>query len=428
MVSIRNLARLFIFGVALNTPFTLAADNELVILTTFSQAPITALVDDFTQHYPDAEVRVIHRRTQSSLQLLTKSYIQDIDLVLSSSPFVMQELSEQNRLADIPSRIKVPEWLSPYLLPNKEHVVAFGYSGAGVVWNNDYLTANALPKPQRFKDLTNPVYFGHVTMSTPSRSGTTQLMVESVLNRYGWQEGWRILLNVGANLATISSRSFGVADHIAKGKFGLGPTIDSYALITQRNLNYIGFAYDEDFTLMPTYIAQINRGKRDRLAESFISHLLSRKVQQQMAASTFSKTALNDTARFGGDNPVLDLSLTMPREVLINQIFDTVITKRLPELQDAWLTLIKLKQRAEESPNKLRELNAIEKRLFELPIDEAQVMQIARKLATLDKDSEVGLTHHQALLAEFSHDLGRAMSDKLLDIERQLAEWRGKDK
>ncbi|MCV5959067.1 ABC transporter substrate-binding protein, partial [Escherichia coli] len=124
-------------------------------------------------------------------------------------------------------------------------------------------------EPKRFQDLTNPPYFGHVTMSTPSRSGTTQLMVESVLSQYGWQEGWRILLNVGANLATISSRSFGVADYIAKGKFGIGPTIDSYALIAQRKFDYVGFAYDQDFTLMPTYIAQINRGKSDKLAESF---------------------------------------------------------------------------------------------------------------------------------------------------------------
>ncbi|MCV5391904.1 ABC transporter substrate-binding protein, partial [Escherichia coli] len=75
----------------------------------------------------------------------------------------------------------------------------FGYSGAGIVWNKDYLAANHLPEPKRFQDLTNPPYFGHVTMSTPSRSGTTQLMVESVLSQYGWQGGWRILLHVGAN-------------------------------------------------------------------------------------------------------------------------------------------------------------------------------------------------------------------------------------
>ncbi len=422
----------FLVGVALYLPLSysslaMAADSELVILTTFSEAPITALVDDFTQHYPDVEVRVIHRRTQSSLQLLSKSYMQDIDLVLSSSPFLMQELANQHRLADMSSRVQVPKWLSPYLLPDNKQVLAFGYSGAGIVWNKDYLAANHLPEPARFQDLTNPVYFGHVTMSTPSRSGTTQLMVESLLSQYGWQKGWRILLNVGSNLATIASRSFGVADYIAKGKLGLGPTIDSYALIAQRKLDYVGFAYDKDFTLMPTYIAQINRGKTDQLADAFISHILSQGVQEQMEASTFAKTALHDSARYFGENPVLNIEQVMPREALINLIFDTAITKQLPELQDAWLTLIKLNREAQGNPKKQRALKAIEDQLFDLPISSEEVSSLADKLTSMDKSSEVGMTHYQALLAEFSHNLGRAMSEKLDTVNKELAQWRGKE-
>ncbi|CSI63335.1 phosphoglycerate transport regulatory protein PgtC [Vibrio cholerae] len=30
-------------------------------------------------------------------------------------------------------------------------------------------------------------------MSTPARSGTTQMMVESILAKYGWQKGWEIV-------------------------------------------------------------------------------------------------------------------------------------------------------------------------------------------------------------------------------------------
>ncbi|MEF1191184.1 ABC transporter substrate-binding protein, partial [Vibrio parahaemolyticus] len=111
MADFKQFGRRLLLGAALYAPLTMAAEKELVILTTFSQAPITALVDDFTQHYPDAEVRVVHRRTQSSLQLLSKSYMKDIDLVLSSSPFLMQELSNEHRLADMSSRVQVPKWL-----------------------------------------------------------------------------------------------------------------------------------------------------------------------------------------------------------------------------------------------------------------------------------------------------------------------------
>ncbi|MDW1923749.1 ABC transporter substrate-binding protein, partial [Vibrio sp. 736] len=113
---------------------------------------------------------------------------------------------------------------------------------------------------------------------------------------------------------------------------------------------------------------------------------------------------------------------------LINLIFDTAITKRLPELQDAWLSLIKLNRLADGKPEKQRSLQAIEKQLFELPLSKAQVTEIAQKLSTMDKDSEVGMTHYQALLAEFSHELGRAMSEKLDNVNQQLSQWRGKEK
>lgn len=51
-------------------------------------------------------------------------------------------------------------------------------------------------------------------MSSPSRSDTNHLMVESLLQQKGWVKGWETLLTSAGNLVTISSRSFGVADKI----------------------------------------------------------------------------------------------------------------------------------------------------------------------------------------------------------------------
>ena len=77
--------------------------------------------------------------------------------------------------------------------------------------------------------LTDSRYQGLLLMSSPSRSDTYHLMVESLLQQRGWDEGWALLLNVSGNLATISSRSFGVADKIKAGLGGAAPVIDNYA-------------------------------------------------------------------------------------------------------------------------------------------------------------------------------------------------------
>lgn len=223
------------------SPYALANQDQLVVLTTFSSEPIAELMSEYKQRNPKVDIKLIHRRTQSAIQLLNKSYMQDVDVVLSSSPFLMEELYKRNQLASVSYSNEMPEWLVPFVLPKRNKVVSVGYSGAGLVWNNDYLKANQLQIPNQFKDLVAFEYFGHITMSTPSRSGTTQMMIESILAKHGWLKGWAIILNVGANLGTVSSRSFGVADYVAKGQFGVGPTIDSYALVLPKQFQHVAF-------------------------------------------------------------------------------------------------------------------------------------------------------------------------------------------
>src|SRR4029453_6079873 len=73
----------------------------------------------------------------------------------------------------------------------------FAISGYGLMWNTRYLQAHKLPAPKEWVDLVTPAYFGHLVMSAPSRSGTTHLTVEVILQAYGWDKGWALLLNAG---------------------------------------------------------------------------------------------------------------------------------------------------------------------------------------------------------------------------------------
>ena len=83
-------------------------------------------------------------------------------------------------------------------------------AGYGIMWNTRYLAANKLPEPKEWADLVNPVYHGHLAISSPSRSGTTHLTVETILQGEGWAKGWGQLLAIAGNSAAITERSFGV--------------------------------------------------------------------------------------------------------------------------------------------------------------------------------------------------------------------------
>ena len=57
-------------------------------------------------------------------------------------------------------------------------------------------------------------------MSAPSRSGTTHLTVETVLQGMGWKDGWAEWKEIAGNFKTVTERSFCVPDGVNSGSFG----------------------------------------------------------------------------------------------------------------------------------------------------------------------------------------------------------------
>lgn len=74
-------------------------------------------------------------------------------------------------------------------------------------------------------------------MSAPSRSGTTHLTVEAILQGKGWQEGWATLKSISGNFKTVTERSFGVPDGVNSGSFGLGIVIDFFGLSSKQQVS-----------------------------------------------------------------------------------------------------------------------------------------------------------------------------------------------
>ncbi|CCO45765.1 putative ABC-type Fe3+ transport system,periplasmic component [Vibrio nigripulchritudo SOn1] len=388
-----------------------ASTDELVILTTFSREPLIPLVEQFSKEHKNAKIKVIHRPTTSSMTLLSKSYVEDIDLVLTSSPLVISSVAKQGKLANVPDEMRAPEVLKPYILPSSDSVVTIGYSGAGVVWNSDYLNNHQLPQPQGFLSLADPAYFGHVTMSTPSRSGTTQLMIESTLEHYGWNKGWTVINNIGANLGTLSSRSFGVSDAIASGSLGLGPTIDSYAKILMRKLDYVGFVHDTRLTLMPTYIGLVKRESQDAYLTSFVERLLSPNVQASIQENAFAKYSVLNTELLSNDHVQLNLDTISSREEGVKLLFDITVTKQLPALQDAWLRVISAREKYYLDTTALHELDSIESLLFAPPVSlEMFNQQMDNIFNTGKSNAEIS-----ALLAQWQHNI-RVIREDTLEI------------
>lgn len=337
-IDMKFLCYLLILLGSLIAPLTSLASptQPIVILTTFSQHSISELVEQYQQRFPDTEIRVMFRRTRSALRLLGKNNDQNIDIIISSSPVLFSRLSHNKQLYAMTSPTKIPDWLTPHILDISGEVNAFGYSGFGLMANQQYLDSHKLPMPTSWEALTSATYYHHIAMSTPSRSGTTNLMVENILQHYGWDQGWKLLMRLGGNIAFISSRSFGVSEAISKGFIGIAPVIDSYAINSQKVFPYIRFNYLPNSILMPAYIGIARRSHALDHAQQFVGFLLSDPGQRLLEHSSMAKFSLNQPALAQNHTFTLNKQLVHSRDPLISHLFDQAITNQLHELNAIW--------------------------------------------------------------------------------------------
>lgn len=350
-----------------------ATSKSLTVLTSFSEAPVKALVDDFVKQNPDVNVEIIYRRTLPALRVLDHNRGMPVDVMMSSSPTFFNTLDKAGQLAPLPNLAMTPEWLQPHTLGLSKQVATIGYSGVGIMFNRRYLEKYNLPEPQHWQDLASPVWMGHVMMSAPSQSGTTHMMLENILQTFGWQKGWALIMQIGGNISSITARSFGVSEGVTRGLAAAGLVVDSYAYNSQSRFSYIGFNYIPDSIILPTYFAISRATKNRTTAESFIHYLLSPAGQKIISTKEMRKMALTEPALAQQHDFVTDQQLLFSREHVVNALFDQAITQQLPKLRMAWATIYQAEEIAKKNPANWR-IDLITKareKASQIPLDEA---------------------------------------------------------
>lgn len=223
-------------------------------------------------------------------------------------------------------------------------------SGFGIMWNRRYLAAHHLTPPADWSDLTKPEYSGHIAMSAPSRSGTVHMMIEFMLQTYGWDKGWSLIQQIAANSSLIADRSFNVVDGVNIGRYGIGLTIDFPALVSIYAGFPVGFAYPADVPLLPANIGLLKGSSNRREAIKFMEFTLSKEGQALLLTPNISRLPAVDsvysaerlspwlaTLRFKANNNPnrYDLGLSRSRYTLVSSFFDQTITLRQKELNAA---------------------------------------------------------------------------------------------
>ncbi len=343
-----------------NLPIPEKTVEKLAIITSFPPEFYQPFINVFTELHPLIQISILNKKTTAALAEIQRGNQRKFDLFWSSSTDAFEVLQQTGRLLQSGFHLQHPSLkINGLNLQNHDgYFYSFALSGVGYMWNNRFLKENQLPPPTGWLSLSDQVYYGQVAMSTPSRSGTTHLIVESILQKMGWQQGWAYLIKASGNFNTITARSFSVPEGIVNGRFGIGLVIDFLAQRQKTLHREIQFEYGKPVVLIPAGIALLNGAENIASAEQFLAFVLSPPGQKILLSPAIGRlpvlkniyrTEESQIPRLlkyinGNKIQAYDSELSRNRYHLVNQLFDQLITYRLPERRKIWKKLIELQK------------------------------------------------------------------------------------
>ncbi|MCC6531017.1 MAG: extracellular solute-binding protein [Burkholderiales bacterium] len=337
-----------LFGLACAATLPAQAQQVLSIVTSFPKDLTAVYKKAFEARNPGITVEILNKGTSAGVAFVREAPDGNKpDVFWASAPDAFEVLANEKLLQKFDGANKaVPAKVGDYPINDPEGLYyGQALAGYGIMWNTRYMKANKLPEPKEWADLAKPVYFNHVAISSPSRSGTTHLTVETILQGEGWNEGWRQMLQIGGNCAAITERSFGVPDGVNNGQFGLGLVIDFFGLSAKSSGFPVEFVYPSVTAIVPANIGLIANAKNAELGKRFISFTLSPEGQQLLFDAKISRLpvlpAMYEKAPAGYPNPFggkitakvkFDSDLSRSRYYVVNSMFDHTVTFRHKEL------------------------------------------------------------------------------------------------
>lgn len=117
---------------------------------------------------------------------------------------------------------------SGFLYDPEQFWIGTALSSFGIVYNREVLGRLGVPEPRSFEDLCDPRLAGWIALSDPRQSGSITTSLDAILNYYGWEKGWRVLMGMSANARSFTNMSTKPPIDVAQGEAAAGLAIDFY--------------------------------------------------------------------------------------------------------------------------------------------------------------------------------------------------------
>ena len=375
--------------------WAVAVRGEVItVASPFPKELLMAYKRAIEEHYPGLRVQYVHFPATNAV-----SFLQDRapgtrpDVFWGSAPDTFLALRRNGlleQLGDLGDK-GIPERIGRLQVNDGEgYFKGQALSGYGIMWNTRYLAARGIAAPRDWRDLTRPEYFGHVVMSSPSRSSTNHLMIEAILQGEGWRDGWAQILRIAGNCGLIADRSSGVPNNVTSGRFGAGLVVDFLGLSARYSGLPVDFTYARPSVVSVANIALVHGARNPAGGKRFIEFTLSAAGQELLLRPEISRLPVLASVYGGPQLPknyprikdVVERSvgdynpdLSEARYPVVGAIFDQLVTYRHDDLVAVMRLLHAAEKLLLSRPDRQAEalLNEARALAFRPPVDEHDV-------------------------------------------------------
>lgn len=264
----------------------------------------------------------------------------------------------------------------------------------GIVENRKIIDFLGLPPVKTWEDLCDPRLAGWVSSADPRKSGSVHMIYEIMLQAYGWEKGWKVIIQSSANLKSFLQQSSAPTKEVSSGEVAYAITIDINGMVQQEFLgrDAIRFFIPEGVSIMnPDGIAILKGAPHLEVAQTFVRFVMSEEGQRLWMTPlgkpggprkfTISRMSilpkLYDAMEASPMVPLNPFKASFPlvyradvgskRWGLLNEIMGRTVIDPQPQLKAAWKT-------ANAAPEPLRSRLIAE--LSQPPLTEAEAAQV----------------------------------------------------
>jgi iron(III) transport system substrate-binding protein len=221
MSKIKNL--FLIFCVFIFSSVSAIAKTQLTVYTAVEAEDLKKYAATFNEDHPDIEINWVRDSTGIvTAKLLAEKENPQADIVWGLAATSLMLLKEEGMLeAYSPKGI---DSLDPKFKDSDSPATWTGMDAwvAAVCFNTVEGEKNGLPIPTSWKDLTDPVYKGHINMPNPNSSGTGFLDVSSWLQLFGEDGGWAYMDALHENINNYTHSGSKPCKQAAAGEVAIG--------------------------------------------------------------------------------------------------------------------------------------------------------------------------------------------------------------